>query len=103
MHIDTRLPNGDGKLQGGAFRQCSAFPDGAAATVLPATTPPCYYLNNNYCKETDDKSSCEMDWEKHGTCQSAGFPVCCKGLYDIQLWYKPGTSCTKENPNLKPC
>jgi len=26
MHIDTRLPNGDGTLAGGAFRQCAAFP-----------------------------------------------------------------------------
>lgn len=27
MHIDPSLPNGNGTLQGGAFRGCSAFPD----------------------------------------------------------------------------
>jgi len=26
MHIDTRLPNGGGTLQGGAFARCKAFP-----------------------------------------------------------------------------
>jgi len=31
MHIDTRLPNGDGKLAGGAFKGCAPFPKQPAA------------------------------------------------------------------------
>jgi hypothetical protein len=31
MHIDHRLPNGDGTLAGGAFRQCSPFPNQTVA------------------------------------------------------------------------
>jgi hypothetical protein len=31
MHIDTRLPNGGGALQGGAFTRCKAFPDPSVA------------------------------------------------------------------------
>jgi hypothetical protein len=27
MHIDPSLPNGNGTLQGGAYRGCAAFPD----------------------------------------------------------------------------
>lgn len=27
MHIDTRLSNGGGTLQGGAFARCKVFPD----------------------------------------------------------------------------
>jgi len=76
---------------------------GAGAPALKAT-PPCHYLNNDYCKETSDASSCKMDWEKDGDCKSAGFPVRCKGHYSIELWYKSGTDCSKQGKDpLSPC
>jgi len=75
--------------------------DNAAAVK---SSPPCHYTNSDYCKETSDNSSCEMDWEKSGDCNSVGFPVCCKGHYDIELWFKSGTDCSKEGRDpMKAC
>lgn len=74
------------------------------ADTSTSTSAPCHYLNNNYCKETSDSSSCKMTWEKTGTCKAVSFPVCCKGHYDIQLWFKSGTVCSKEGRDpMSPC
>lgn len=34
MHIDTRLPNGNGSLSGGAFKSCAAFPYSTDTTIV---------------------------------------------------------------------
>lgn len=72
-------------------------------------SPPCHYLNDNYCKQASVATICSAQpFEKAGTCKTAGFPVCCKGHHNIhQLWFKSGTDCAKEEGDpgdpLSPC
>jgi hypothetical protein len=36
MHIDTRLPNGDGTLSGPTFKECAHFPKQGVLFATPA-------------------------------------------------------------------
>lgn len=72
-----------------------------ATTQAVEVAPPCHFTESDgSCKETSNRDSCEMDWEKQGTCTAAGFPVCCQTNL-FEFWYKTGQKCS-EVPGSQP-
>ena len=68
--------------------------------VPPPVAPPCHAIVTDIltpaCKEETDADSCAKggDAEQPGTCNEAGFPVCCYKQWEHPLWFRGGERCS---------
>merc|ERR1719436_600834 len=103
-HYSIQLWGAPGTQCTGELKPCTSAleaPEDVEAPQQPvvkklSANAPCSFIEpDGWCKQSNDEDgmTCVMDWEEDGLCTDRGYPVCCQGRYDIQIWGKAGTEC----------